>query len=357
MSLEGVDDPEIAAMASRYTQRPSVRAYPLAAVDIVDHLHRMPIFAFASIDELFRIAQSARQVVLRPGQRPYRRGDTVREVVWLLEGRVAIACNPSAQEVTAPAALTLFDALAGRRVRHTITVIEPAVCLAVHLDQFLTMLSENVALTQGLFSAMLGGEALRRPPPVHPARDGAEPLVVGRETLQPMDKVVALEQSPLIGEGSLDDLFALAGVARETSLIPGVLFRERDAAAVYSVVSGEIRLERDGCETIDVRAGATIGMYETLAGGTMGWRATVAAKGLALRIEREALFDVLADRVEMLRSVFRALSGTLRLSDSRVHALRPSAAETGDRLIVAVEALDHGQQLRHIQQIAEPSIA
>jgi hypothetical protein len=129
-----------------------------------------------------------------------------------------------------------------------------------------------------------------------------------------------------MAEGSLDDLFALAGIARETSLVPGVLFLERDAAPVYCVVSGEIRLERDGCEPIDARPGATIGMCETLAGAAIGWRATVAAEGLALRIEREALFDILADRVAMLRSLFRGLNGILRTSDSRLHPVLPSAA-------------------------------
>jgi ATP:ADP antiporter, AAA family len=228
-SLERVEDPEIAAIAIRLAERHGLRstlgdadclpqhdcgderlpghgttgelaassrrlfpgrqpADPLLAVDIVEDLSRMPIFAFASVDELFRIAQTGRQVILRPGQRPYREGDIVREVLLLLEGRLTITRHQSAQEVTAPAALTLFDILEDRRIRHTVTVREPAVCLSLHVDQFLTMLSDNVALAQGLFSAIVGGDGLRRPPPVYPARGGAEPIVVGCDTLQAMEK-------------------------------------------------------------------------------------------------------------------------------------------------------------------------
>jgi CRP-like cAMP-binding protein len=337
-SLERVDDPEIAAIATRLARPERESGYPLPAVDIVEQLTRMPTFAFASVDELFRIAQAARQIVLRPGQRPYRQGDPIRQVLLLIEGRVSIARDRSAQHVTAPAALTLSEVLEDRHIHHTITVMEPAVCLALDVDQFLTMLSDNMALVQGLFTAVLAADG-RRPPPVYPGRDGAEPMAAGRDVLQAVDKVVALEQSPLIAEGNLDDLLALAGIATEAPLRPGVLFAERDAAAVYTVVTGEIRLEREGCQPIEARAGATIGMYETLAHATIGWRATVTAEGLALRIEQDALFDVLADRVGMLRNLFRGLTGILGMPDATPHAGLPLPAEACDPVFVPAEAI------------------
>jgi hypothetical protein len=40
---------------------------------------------------------------------------------------------------------------------------------------------------------------------------------------------------------------------------------------------------------------------------TTGWRMHVTGRGVALRIEREALFDLLTDRIELLQDLFSAL--------------------------------------------------
>jgi CRP-like cAMP-binding protein len=54
--------------------------------------------------------------------------------------------------------------------------------------------------------------------------------------------------------------------------------------------------------------GDTLGVYETLSGAeTTGWRARVTTSGTALRIDREALFDLLTERIELLQSLFGAL--------------------------------------------------
>jgi hypothetical protein len=105
--------------------------------------------------------------------------------------------------------------------------------------------------------------------------------------------------------GAQEEVSAPAAIARETSIASGVLFVENDAAAIYCIVHGQIRLERAGFEPVDARAGATIGVWQTLAGSSMGWRTTVTTETRALRIDREALFDLLAERVTMLRTVFR----------------------------------------------------
>jgi hypothetical protein len=53
--------------------------------------------------------------------------------------------------------------------------------------------------------------------------------------------------------------------------------------------------------------GETVGVFETLVGGAAGLRATVAVSGAVLRIEREDLFDQLADHVDLLQGIFSAL--------------------------------------------------
>jgi hypothetical protein len=56
-----------------------------------------------------------------------------------------------------------------------------------------------------------------------------------------------------------------------------------------------------------VNAGDAIGVYETLAGVPLGRQARVLQNGLALKIDRDALFDLLADRPMLIQEIFGAL--------------------------------------------------
>jgi hypothetical protein len=62
-------------------------------------------------------------------------------------------------------------------------------------------------------------------------------------------------------------------------------------------------------------SGCTIGLSETLAGVPLGRRATVTRAGQALRIDRDELFDVLTDHVDLLQGLF---SGVLSAQGSDV---------------------------------------
>ena len=56
------------------------------------------------------------------------------------------------------------------------------------------------------------------------------------------------------------------------------------------------------------KAGDSIGVYETLGGSeSTGWKAHVTRGGLALRVEREGLFDLLADHIDLLQGLFSAM--------------------------------------------------
>jgi CRP-like cAMP-binding protein len=56
-----------------------------------------------------------------------------------------------------------------------------------------------------------------------------------------------------------------------------------------------------------VSAGATFGLADTLAGTPSSWRALAATDGRALRIDRERLFEVMADHVDLMQSLFASI--------------------------------------------------
>ncbi len=179
--------------------------------------------------------------------------------------------------------------------------------------EFLTMLSDNIVLAQGLFRMLLDRPSARSSRIVHtpPSQAGsAEPRGL---SLQPIEKVLMLRQNPLLRRATVSQLLDLVAVTRDVALTAGsVLFTETDQPAVYHVLTGEVGLETDRTQALVAGSGCTIGLSETLAGVPLGCRATVRRAGQALRIDRDDLFDVLGDHIDLLQGLF---SGVLSANE------------------------------------------
>jgi ATP:ADP antiporter, AAA family len=314
--------------------RSDVRRDPLPAAELADRLRGIRLFTFVSVDELFRIAGTGRQLVHSTGRELYAEGSGANEVQFLLEGRVRLTRGQNQPTmVAAPASLVFEEMLEGSPVRNTISAVDSAICLAFSGDQFLTMLSDNIVLAQGLFRVLLETPAIRRWRTVHTPRSGADIVEPRGGVMQPLEKAILLKQSPALARATVNQLLNVAGIMREVLLTPdAVLFTETDAPAIYHVLTGGVRLEADAAEPMEAGPGATIGVAETLAGISLGRRATVTRQGQALRVDREELLDVLADNIDLLQGLFSGL-------------LRPSVVErdTPDRASSRHQAQAAGQ--------------
>ena len=286
---------------------------PLPAVELAHRASKIELFDFVSVDELFRIAGSGRQVRHEGGRALYSEGAQADDVQFLLEGSVHVSGGEGAPyDLAAPAALAFEEMLEGSPLRHTICAIDRAICLTLTRDQFLTMLSDNIVLAQGLFRMLLDTPKARRwrmvytPPDIEPA--------TRQSPLLPLEKVLLLRQNPLLARATVNQLLDLAAIAREVPLAAGsVLFSETDQPAVYHVLGGEVRLEAEAAVPIVAGPGSTIAVAETLAGVSLGRRATVTKAGQALRLDHDELFDVLADHIDLLQGLF---SGLLQASQA-----------------------------------------
>ncbi len=287
---------------------------PLPAVELADRLRAIPLFDFVSVDELFRVAGTGRQVRHEGGRELYHEGTQATDVQFLLEGSVRVSGGGRAPcDLAAPAALAFENMLEGSPLRHTICAADRAICLSLGGDEFLTMLSDNIVLAQGLFRMLLDTPKARQWRTVYTPPTEVEPATPRSLPLQPLEKVLLLRQNPLLERATVQQLLALAAIAREVPLTAGsVLFTETDPPAVYHVLTGEVRLEADGADPIVARPGSTIGVPETLAGVSLGRRATVTREGQAVRIDHDELFDVLADHIDLLQGLF---SGLLRANE------------------------------------------
>ena len=146
---------------------------PLPAAELAGRLRGLPLFASVSVDELFRIASTARQVRHEPGS------------VLLKEGTVPHQPAPAARRhrlgerrrtadtpgLTPPAALGFNEALQGQPMRETIRTEQVAVTLVLSVEELRTLLADNTDLVTGLFATLSERDPASRAP-VQPSSGG-----------------------------------------------------------------------------------------------------------------------------------------------------------------------------------------
>jgi ATP/ADP translocase/HEAT repeat protein/CRP-like cAMP-binding protein len=287
----------------------------LPIVELADRVRMVPLFASLSVDELFRIAQAGEEVRHPAGRDLCNAGATAADVLFLLEGGARAVDGVSAgSEIVSPAVIGFEDVLQGTTLRSTVRAIEPTVCFRIAADDFMTMVSDNVLLTQSLFALLLANDRPRVPfvaPQVSPDRATPGAATAAR----------FMRQDPLLSRASAAQLLALTAAAPEVPLEAGaVLFDVGTPPAIYQIVQGEVLLEHPGRGPVSAPAGATIGVADTLAGSASGWRATVTRDGRAIRVDRDELFSVLADHVDLMQGLFCGVLA-LRDADAKLAAL------------------------------------
>lgn len=285
------------------TPDPRTAARGLPTVELADRLSRIPIFEFVSVDELFRVIESGREVRYAADQ-PIGTEGVTEAVELLVEGAVrrSGAAGGGAREVLrAPDVLGLEEVLQGAPTTRPTWAGEPSVCLRIAAADFLAMVSDDVRLAQGLFRLLLTSPGGGRPgSPVH-----TPTTTLPGTALQPFDEAMLLRGHPLLARATATELLALVGAARRVPLADGeVLLRDDDPAALCLVLEGGLRIEPHGDAPIVAGTGASLLAAETLAGARAGLRAAASGPCRVLRAERDDVFTVLSDRVDLLQNLF-----------------------------------------------------
>jgi CRP-like cAMP-binding protein len=137
----------------------------------------------------------------------------------------------------------------------------------------------------------------------------AEFTAFARETLLPVEKILALQRVPVFGRIAADEMGALAAVVRTVTMTGGTqLFSESAPAALWVILSGEVSLDTPACgDQVVAKAGDIIGSLSMLSGQPLGQNANVLHGGIALKLDRDELFDLLGERPELLRQLFEGM--------------------------------------------------
>jgi ATP:ADP antiporter, AAA family len=291
---------------------------PLPAAALAATLRRLPLFASVSVDEMFRIAGAARQVRHESGAALLQEGAIPEHIHLLLDGRiVATARDAAPQTLEAPAAVGFVEALQGLPMREAIRTTGIAVTLALTADELRTLLSDNTDLVSGLFATLAERCEAERAQLVVPTAAAPELEQLARGGLSPVEKVLALQRVPLFARVAADQMQHLAMIAQTVNLTAGSpLFAAAAPPALWVVLAGEVSLEdASGGAPATARGGDVIGALTTMAGRALGRSANVVRSGVALRIDRDALFDLLGSNPELMRQIF---AGMFRMESDAV---------------------------------------
>jgi AAA family ATP:ADP antiporter len=283
---------------------------PLPAAEMAGRLRTLPLFAAISVDELFRLSGAARQVRHQPGTLLLQEGSVPDTIHVLLDGRVVASGQDAAPfTIDAPATLGFVQALQGVAMRRSIRTVEATVTLALTVDELRTLLADNTDLVRGLFSTLADRVDAGTVQNVQSTGAAPELERMAAGGVQPIEKILALQRVPVFARIAADEMGALAGIAHTVTMTGGTaLFAQSAPAALWLILSGEVSLDdpNEGGQVV-ARSGDVIGSLCMLSGQPLGKSADVLRGGVALRIDRDELFDLLGERAELLRQLFEGM--------------------------------------------------
>ncbi len=129
-----------------------------------------------------------------------------------------------------------------------------------------------------------------------------------------VQKMFALEGVSVFSQSDVDDIAAVAAVAREVRFRAGErIFSQGDPGdALYVIVEGVVDHFRDGEHVLRSQAKETFGDVSLLDGAPRPTEVVAVEDTRVLVIDRRDFLDLLADRPELLTGFFRAVSQQLR---------------------------------------------
>jgi CRP-like cAMP-binding protein len=192
--------------------------------------------------------------------------------------------------------------------------VERSITLSLTADEFLALLSENVELTEGLFRMLI---ATRNLGAGHTLIHGSlPPDMKNAAHLHSVDRALVLQSSPLLAHATSAQLWRLSSIAHERTIAPNADALQKGAdPALLIVLSGSLNVEGNG-QSATATAGDSVGLYETLAGSRIEATITAINEAKVLRIDRQGIFELLADHTDLLQGVFSILLRSTRVTAS-----------------------------------------
>jgi CRP-like cAMP-binding protein len=124
-----------------------------------------------------------------------------------------------------------------------------------------------------------------------------------------IETVIHLQRVELFMACDAEQIVRISAISGQRRFAPGEdLFKVNDPPdALYCVVRGKVEVTNGAGDRTEVEAPGTIGVQEILSGRLRTHNATALEETLVLALDAEDFFDLLANNIEIVRSLFRQL--------------------------------------------------
>jgi CRP-like cAMP-binding protein len=144
--------------------------------------------------------------------------------------------------------------------------------------------------------------------------------VILSASLSPVEKVLCLQGVHVFKHATTEMLTYVSSIAEEVTVAAqAVIFSEQEISdAMYVVVTGHVRLEKEEKEVLVVGPSQSFGTWALFDNAPRLMSAVAVEDTLLLRIVSDTFYEFLADHEEVTPAIFRAVI-------ERVKALAPEA--------------------------------
>lgn len=129
-----------------------------------------------------------------------------------------------------------------------------------------------------------------------------------------VEKVIFLGKVDVFAAVPTDQLAFVAAIAGEVTYLKGdVIYNANEASdAFYLVLSGQVRMDRDGQEITTLGEGDAMGTWALFDDEPRVATATALEDTRLLRIDRDEFMELLSDHTEITQGVFKTIVGRMR---------------------------------------------
>jgi len=129
-----------------------------------------------------------------------------------------------------------------------------------------------------------------------------------------IEKALTLQKVDVLKRASTDDLVHIARIATEEELgADEPIYHEGDAPdALFVITGGKVRLHRDDEDIAVLGEGEAFGSWALVDESPRVASATTVDSTTLLRVSRDEFMELLADRVDIVQAVFKAMVERLR---------------------------------------------
>ena len=132
--------------------------------------------------------------------------------------------------------------------------------------------------------------------------------------LSTLEKTIILKGTELFEAIPAEEVFHVAKITEERRLqAQESLFHQGDPGdSLYIIVTGEIRIHIEGDQLNRLSDGAVVGELAVLDGEPRSASATAVDETILLKISQESFYEILDSRKEVMREIFKELTGRIR---------------------------------------------